>query len=98
MGFFDSDSHQEVYNGQPHEGKWSHELVGGAAGFAAMREYEKYEERNGKPENHQMAKELLAGFAGAEVDKLFETKGLNFLDRERAKRHAQEEAQANFNY
>jgi len=78
--------------------KWSHELVGGAAGFAAMREYEKYEEKNGKPQNHQLAKELLAGFAGAEVDKLFETKGLDFLDREKAKRHAQEEAQNNLNY
>jgi hypothetical protein len=45
--------------------KWTHELVGGAAAFAAMREYEKHEEKNGKPENHQLAKELLAGFAGA---------------------------------
>ncbi len=47
-----------------------------------MRAYEQHEERNGKPEKHQFAKELLAGFAGAEVDKLFETKGLDFMDRE----------------
>lgn len=73
-------------------------MVGGAAAFAAMREYEKHEEKNGKPENHQFAKELLAGFAGAEVDKLFETKGLDFLDREKAKRHAEQEAYNNFNY
>ena len=29
-----------------------------------------------KVENHEVAKELLAGFAGAEADKLFETHGL----------------------
>lgn len=29
-----------------------------------------------KVENHEMAKDLLAGFAGAEADKLFETHGL----------------------
>lgn len=34
------------------------------------------------------AKELLAGLAGAAAEKLFETKGLDFLDRERAKREA----------
>jgi hypothetical protein len=30
---------------------------------------------------HAFAKELIAGFAGAEVDKLFETKGMSFLTR-----------------
>lgn len=55
--------------------------------------YEKHQEAEGKPQSHQLAKELLAGFAGAEVDKLFETKGLDFLDREKAKRHAQQEAE-----
>lgn len=30
-----------------------------------------------------MAKDLLAGFAGGESDKLFETHGLDFLDREK---------------
>ena len=35
----------------------------------------------GQPIQHAFAKELLAGFAGAEADRLFETKGLDFLDR-----------------
>ena len=35
----------------------------------------------GQPVQHAFAKELLAGFAGAEADRLFETKGLDFLDR-----------------
>lgn len=57
-----------------------------------MRMYEKRQEREGKPADHALAKEILAGIAGAEVDKLFETKGLDFLDREKAKRHAEQEA------
>jgi hypothetical protein len=44
----------------------------------------------GKPVSHQFAKELLVGFAGAEVDKLAETKGMDFIDREKAKHHAKE--------
>ncbi|PWN45671.1 hypothetical protein IE81DRAFT_344566 [Ceraceosorus guamensis] len=96
MGFFSSDNHQEVYNGEPHEGKWTHELVGGAAAFEAMRKYEQHEAANGKPANHALAKEILAGIAGAEADKLFETKGLDFIDRERAKHHAQEEAKQQY--
>ncbi|KAE8216304.1 hypothetical protein CF327_g471 [Tilletia walkeri] len=78
---------------EEHKGKLSHELIGGAAAFEAMRAYEQHEASEGKPANHALAKEILAGFAGAEVDKLFETKGLDFLDREKAKRHAKQEAE-----
>ena len=46
----------------------------------------------GVAENHTMAKDLLAGFAGAEADKLVETKGEDFYDREKMKRDAQENA------
>lgn len=35
--------------------------------------------------NHAFAKELLAGFVGAEVDKLAETKGEDWFDKRRAK-------------
>ena len=41
---------------------------------------------------HQFAKELLAGFAGAEVDRLAETKGMNEYDRIEARRHAERQA------
>jgi len=47
----------------------------------------------GKPVSHQFAKELLVGIAGAEVDKLAETKGMDFVDREKAKHHAKENAE-----
>jgi hypothetical protein len=39
-------------------------------------------------------KELLGAFAAAEVDKLVETKGLDFLDREKLKRLATHQAHA----
>lgn len=43
--------------------------------------------------NHQFAKELLAGFAGAEVDKIAETKGEDYFDREKAKHEAKRQAE-----
>ena len=53
-----------------------------------MKSYEDHVRRTGEQVSHAKMKELLAGFAAAEVDKLFETRGLDFLDREKAKRHA----------
>lgn len=98
MGLFDfltgdnASVRDAVYNMDPnnpeHKAKLSHELIGGAAGFEAMKAYEAHCARNGKPASHALAKELLAGFAAAEVDKLFETKGLDAWDRETAKRAA----------
>jgi hypothetical protein len=52
---------------------------------------------SGEPVKHQFAKELLAGIAGAEVDKLVETKGLDYIDREKAKRHAERQAEHLYN-
>ena len=46
--------------------------------------------RLGNPESHAQAKEIMAGFAGAFIDREIETKGLDFIDRERAKRQAQD--------
>jgi hypothetical protein len=43
----------------------------------------------GPPPSHQKAKEILAGFAGAFIDREVETKGLDFIDREQARRQAQ---------
>jgi hypothetical protein len=57
-----------------------------------MKAYEDHVRRTGQQVSHPFMKELLAGFAAAEVDKLFETKGLDYLDREKAKRHAVQQA------
>lgn len=48
---------------------------------------------SGKPVSHAFAKEALAGFVGAEVDKLLETKGLDEVDKIRARHHAKENAE-----
>jgi len=57
-----------------------------------MKAYEDHCRRTGEQVSHPMMKEMLAGFAAAEVDKLFETKGLDYLDREKAKRIAIQQA------
>lgn len=47
----------------------------------------------GKTVNHAFAKEVLAGFVGAEVDKLAETKGEDAWDSFEAKRKAKHNAE-----
>ncbi|KAJ5928691.1 hypothetical protein N7466_007647 [Penicillium verhagenii] len=108
MGWFDNDSEQADAANQwdntdeHHEASFSHELLAGAASFAAARAYENHVAQNGAPPNHAMAKELMAGFAGAFIDREVETKGLDFVDRERAKRHANQQIEEvnveEFNY
>ena len=58
-----------------------------------MHVFEKRQREEGRPVEHGMAKELLAAAAGFEVDKLVETKGLDFIDREKAKHHAKKQAE-----
>jgi len=93
MGWFGDDhdcaqSYNSYQEGPKHESHVSHELIAGAAAYEASKSYEQYEAQNGKPENHAKAKEIAAGFAGAFVDKEVETRGLDFIDREKAKRQA----------
>ncbi|KAE8414265.1 hypothetical protein BDV36DRAFT_299179 [Aspergillus pseudocaelatus] len=42
-----------------------------------------------KPDSHAEAKELIAGFAGAFLDRVIETKGLDYIDKKKAQREAQ---------
>ncbi|KAF4984064.1 hypothetical protein FZEAL_677 [Fusarium zealandicum] len=97
MGWFNDDSDQaqaydQVVN-RPHEAKWSHELLGGAAAFEAAKVYEDHASQNGHPDSHAKAKEFLAGAIGAFVDREVETRGLDYVDTEKAKRHAQRQAE-----
>ncbi|CAE6458787.1 unnamed protein product [Rhizoctonia solani] len=98
MGWFSDDSpHADAYDQitqRPHEASWSHELIAGAAAFEAAKAYEDHVAANGQPDDHAMAKELLAGFVGAFLDREVETKGLDWYDRKRAERQAQEHAEA----
>ncbi|KAJ7773260.1 hypothetical protein B0H16DRAFT_143319 [Mycena metata] len=97
MGFFGGDSseaqaYDQFSSGNVHKSDISHELLAGAASFAAAREYEKHCEKNGKPASHAEAKELLSAFAGAFIDKEVESHGLDFVDKEKAKYDAHKRA------
>jgi hypothetical protein len=72
----------------------SHELIAGAASYEAVKAYNEHCEREGKPNDHAKAMQLLAGFAGGALDKLVETKGLDFIDKQKAKRHAEEQVKS----
>ncbi|KAI9744149.1 MAG: hypothetical protein M1818_002301 [Claussenomyces sp. TS43310] len=88
------DAYQQNYNdGQPNEAKFGHEALAGAASFAAFKMFEDRQRADGQPVSHQFAKEALVGLVGAEVDRLAETKGMDFYDRERAQHQAKEGVQ-----
>lgn len=87
------DAYGQVQDEQRPRHEITHELLAGAAGFEAMRMYEHHRESEGVTEHHELAKEMLAGFATAEVDKHFENGYYGHLDREQAARQAQQQAQ-----
>ncbi|KAH9913151.1 uncharacterized protein BXZ73DRAFT_55623 [Epithele typhae] len=100
MGWFSEDSDQaqaydQVVNA-PHKAELSHELLAAAASYevrpspsSAAKAYEKHVAANGAPDSHAKAKEILAGFAGAFVDRMVETKGLDAIDNYKAKKAAE---------
>ncbi|KAK9390080.1 hypothetical protein V1515DRAFT_592882 [Lipomyces mesembrius] len=92
---FGHSQSQQIYANdftpEEHKSKFSHEAIAAAASFEAFKLFEDRQRREGRPVSHAFAKEVLMGLAGGEVDKLIETKGLDFYDRERAKRHAREQ-------
>ncbi|KAI8602442.1 hypothetical protein EDD21DRAFT_371826 [Dissophora ornata] len=84
------DHHNDIYGAEAkHESSWTHEAIGGAAAFQAMKMYEKAH----PGDKHALSKEILAGLAGAEMDKLFETKGLDFIDRKKAEHETKKRAE-----
>ncbi|KAJ5620776.1 SPX N-terminal [Penicillium lagena] len=87
------DAHRQVYGGEQHESHFSHELIAGAASFEGMKLWEDHQRKEGKPVSHSFAKEAIAGLVGAEVDKLAETKGMDEVDRLKAREHAKRNAE-----
>ncbi|KAG8715066.1 hypothetical protein FRC11_005932 [Ceratobasidium sp. 423] len=103
MGWFSDDSYQaNAYDQftQQHKASLSHELIAGAAAFEAAKAYEKHVAANGEPDSHDTAKELLAGFVGAFLDREIETKGRDLYDRaeNKAQEHVEEALLNNSNY
>jgi len=91
MGWFDNkDAYEQVVNSGEHKSSISHELIAAAASYEAAKAYEKHREAKGEPVGHEKAKEIFAGVAGAFIDNIVETKGLDFIDKEKAKRHAKQ--------
>ncbi|KAF8587065.1 cipC1 protein [Ramaria rubella] len=96
LDFFNGGEHNDAYdqvNGAPHKAELSHELIAGAAAYEAAKAYEKHCEANGKHDNHAKAKEFLAAASGAFIDRIVETKGLDYVDREKAKHEAKKHAE-----
>ncbi|KAL3422892.1 putative CipC-like antibiotic response protein [Phlyctema vagabunda] len=83
---------EQAYNDvqSDNQSSFGHEALAGAASFGAFKIFEDRQRAEGKPVSHQFAKEMLVGLAGAEIDKLAETKGEDFVDRERAKHAAKQ--------
>ncbi|KAJ7498845.1 hypothetical protein FB451DRAFT_1203232 [Mycena latifolia] len=90
-------AYEEVINVSPdddkHKAKLSHELIAGAAAYEAAKKYEEHCAANGKPDSHAKAKELIAAFSAAFVDRMVETKGLDAIDKEKAKHEAKKRAE-----
>ncbi|OAX33699.1 hypothetical protein K503DRAFT_775331, partial [Rhizopogon vinicolor AM-OR11-026] len=74
------------------EAQLSHELIAAAASFAAMKAYNKYCEKNGTPVSHSTAKEIMAAGAGFFLDRMIETKGLDYIDKQKMQHHTKENA------
>ncbi|GAN06756.1 cipC protein [Mucor ambiguus] len=94
---FQEDNQKLEETSHEHKGHLSHELIAGAASYEAVKAYNEHCERNGKPNDHATAMQLFAALAGAGVDKLVETKGLDFIDKQKAKRHAEEQVKEYYN-
>ncbi len=86
------DAYDQVYGGGIPHHEVTHDLLAGAGGFEAVRMYEHHREREGIAEHHALGKELLAGFAAAEVDKHFDSGRFGHLDRDQARLQAQQQA------
>jgi hypothetical protein len=67
------DAYEAVYGGRRPHHEITHEFLAAAVGFEAMRMYEHHREREGIPVHHRLAKELLAAFVAAEIDRHFDT-------------------------
>ena len=89
------EAYDQVYNPPPeqHQAKFSHELLAGAASYEAFKHFENHQRNEARAVSHGFAKDVLAGFVGAEVDKLAERKGLEDWQRHEAKQQARDNAQ-----
>ncbi|KAK2465677.1 hypothetical protein APHAL10511_002221 [Amanita phalloides] len=100
MGMFEhNDEHKNNYDevqNAGHKAKLSHQVIAGAVGYEAAKAYNEHCKKSGKPNSHEKAMEIFAGLAGVAIDRLAETKGHDFLDKQKAKHEAEKIAKAHF--
>ncbi|KAE8369245.1 hypothetical protein BDV27DRAFT_121287 [Aspergillus caelatus] len=96
---FHEDSYNKVQEG--HQGHLTHDVIGGAVAYEAIKKFNEYQEKNGKVVEHGQAKEIIGGLLGAAATNLFETKGLDQFDKfkaeHEAKKHAEEALERHYN-
>jgi len=97
MGW-DDDNHKNEYHNvvnAPHKAHLSHEAIAAAASYEAAKAWEKHQAEQGKPSSHAKALEFLAAGSGFFIDRLVETKGLDFISAQKAKHEAQQRISKN---
>ncbi|KAF9771515.1 hypothetical protein IL306_010838 [Fusarium sp. DS 682] len=89
----EASAFEQVERTREHKAPLSHEIIGGAAAFEAAKAYENHVAREGHPDSHAKAKEIIAAVAGAFVDREIEGRGMDFFEKEKAERHARKQAE-----
>ncbi|PPQ96113.1 hypothetical protein CVT26_004747 [Gymnopilus dilepis] len=84
----DKEAAWEQVNSAGHKADLSHELLAAAASYEAVKKYEEHVANNGVPDSHAKAKEFLAAAAGGFIDRIVETKGLDYIDKKKAEHAA----------
>ncbi|KAH9969736.1 hypothetical protein BC827DRAFT_1380679 [Russula dissimulans] len=96
-------THEQYSSKHKHEAHLSHELIAGAAAYEvdlrclAAKAYQAHQAKNGKHTSHEQAKSFAVALAAAFIDKEFETKGLDFLDKQKVKHDAQKHVEEGLN-
>ncbi|KIK54884.1 hypothetical protein GYMLUDRAFT_48278 [Collybiopsis luxurians FD-317 M1] len=97
MGLFHNESNEakayEEVTKAPHKAELSHELIAAAASYEAAKKYEEHCGDYGQPDSHFQAQELIAALTGAFIDRMVETKGLDYLDKVKAHQLAKQQLQ-----
>ncbi|KAJ1678213.1 hypothetical protein EV182_004540 [Spiromyces aspiralis] len=94
-GFFDRIKYTNPDDVPEHEHKahFSHEAIGAAAAWQAMKAFQGHQEHNGNEVDHKTAKKAFASLAVGFGVKLIEEKGIPFIEKKRAAAHASAAAQ-----
>ncbi|KAF8729789.1 hypothetical protein AX14_006038 [Amanita brunnescens Koide BX004] len=83
-----ADDHSKATNPSAHKLDLTHGLIAAAAAYEGAKAYQDHLAKHGKPSSHAEVKNIIAAGAGALIDQLVETKGLDLIDKAKAKHDA----------